>query len=100
MQTSTVIILGFLVVIVMLSSCQGAARRTVNDDDDDDDDDDDSVETKVRMFLEAKNEDDFEKRANSDGCVRCKLGLIKCCYPNQCVTRLLLPDYCQRIKQK
>ncbi|CAF1082745.1 unnamed protein product [Rotaria sp. Silwood1] len=31
-------------------------------------------------------------------CVRCKFGIIRCCYPNICVKKHLRPDKCLRIK--
>ena len=94
MQTSTLILLGFVSTLLILSSCEG--KRLFLDDDNDVE----INEAKARAFLQDDSEDDVDKRATSNDCVLCKFNTIRCCKPNICVKKRFRPDECMEIKGK
>jgi len=58
---------------------------------------DDNNGISKRLIFGHKRRDDEDPSPRRQ-CVRCRLGVIRCCYPNVCVRRHLRMDKCLRVK--
>jgi hypothetical protein len=90
MNSNVIIILSITITLLFISSCESMNMFTSNDD-------------RFDVFHHEPNSGNVTsimvKRHSHRRCVRCKLGLFKCCEPDICVKKTLRPDKCLSIKQ-
>jgi hypothetical protein len=101
MKTSTIILLAAVAVLLTTESLDARAADVDNDDDGE------LSEQQERMSLRSiggENDDDddstelHERSLQKRSCVRCRLGLFRCCAPKVCIQKTLRMDQCVRIK--
>ena len=90
MNSNLIFVLTITCMILFISSCYSMNMLASNDD------------LQSRSYQELNPGDEsfsIVKRQASRVCVKCKMGLFKCCEPNICVKKHLRPDKCVRVKK-
>jgi hypothetical protein len=97
MKTTTIIFLTTLAVLMFYSSVNAKDVSFDNDSDEE------MTQEEARMLLrstpdEEEHDSSASERSVKPTCVRCRLGLFKCCSPNICLKRHIRPNKCLKVK--
>ena len=93
-----IILIAVFALIFIVSSSNARYHHPSNNDGVE------SSDKNARMFLRSimNSDRDDDNSASMDtrqsGCVRCKFGIIPCCYPHFCQKKSFRPDSCIKVK--